>query len=116
MLCISRTMALLLLGTMAAALPGMQTLAISADSPQSSRPAACHGHHPVTPSKAPVSFQCCVNGHHTALPSALFSPGPFTQASALDDQNSFRQTASESIYLQGSTISASPPIAAPLRV
>ena len=36
----------------------------------------CHGHTPEQPSRVPVSYQCCVNGHHAAIPQATFSARP----------------------------------------
>ena len=31
---------------------------------------------PEQPSRVPVSYQCCVNGHHAAIPQAMFSARP----------------------------------------
>jgi len=36
----------------------------------------CHGHLPEQPARAPLSYQCCVNGHHAAIPQATFSARP----------------------------------------
>lgn len=36
----------------------------------------CHGHMPEQPARAPLSYQCCVNGHHAAIPQATFSARP----------------------------------------
>ncbi len=37
-----------------------------------SHPAGCHDHSPEIPSPTPTSYQCCVNGHHAAIPNAAF--------------------------------------------
>src|SRR3989442_12560890 len=39
---------------------------------QTAHPAGCHGHGSPTPT-APVSYQCCISGHHRALPGNFFS-------------------------------------------
>jgi hypothetical protein len=83
-----RMAALLLLSMMmtmtmtVAALPALPMMPQAGLSPQL---AGCHGHRSGNrshnPSQnplpaPPVSFQCCVNGHHAALPSAMFSSRP----------------------------------------
>jgi|SRR5579862_593639 len=65
--------AVLLLGAVCA-LPGTFAGAASAAGPRV-HPAGCHDRHPATPFPTPVSFQCCVNGHHAALPNASFTVG-----------------------------------------
>jgi len=64
-----------LLGTIFAALPGAQTLAAFPAAP-AGHPAGCHSHRPPTPSPAPASYQCCVSGHDAAIPNAAFSSRP----------------------------------------
>jgi len=66
-----RTIAVLLLGTVVAGLPGAQALAVPAAS--TGHPAGCHSHRPSTPTPAPPSYECCVTGHHAALPNASFA-------------------------------------------
>jgi len=68
-----RIVGLVLLIATAAALPGMQAMP-SAAAP-AGHPAGCHSHSnaPAIPSPAPVSYQCCVSGHQTALPNVAFS-------------------------------------------
>jgi|GEM_PF-5063317 len=72
---LARMVAVLLLGALAAAQPGTQVLASSAGPPLSA--AGCHGHmapHGSVPAiPASPKYQCCVNGHHAAIPSAVFS-------------------------------------------
>jgi hypothetical protein len=53
------------------ALPGAQAMPLPA--PPAAHPAGCHSHGPAIPSPAPTSYQCCGNGHHAAIPNALFS-------------------------------------------
>ena len=36
----------------------------------------CHGQMPERPSRVPISYQCCVNGHHAAIPQATFQARP----------------------------------------
>ena len=72
---ILRMAAVALLVTMAAALPGAHGLQVS--TAQTEHPAGCHGHGPATPSPSPsnlpTSYQCCVSGHHAAIPNSAFS-------------------------------------------
>ena len=83
--------AVLLVVTVAMALPGAHALPFPADRTPASRilanpaqhPAGCHGYEPAlpspssssvpSPSPAPVSYECCVIGHHAAIPSAEFT-------------------------------------------
>jgi hypothetical protein len=64
-----RIAGVLLLGTMA--LSGTHAFALPAAA--SSHPAGCHGHKAPAPAPAPVSYQCCVAGHHPAMPGTVFS-------------------------------------------
>jgi hypothetical protein len=73
----------LLLVAVATALTDSQALAIPASQAIPLHPAGCHGQAPASPSPLPSSpspssplphsYQCCVNGHHAAIPSAAFS-------------------------------------------
>ncbi|MGA2347113.1 MAG: hypothetical protein ABSF93_13960 [Candidatus Sulfotelmatobacter sp.] len=65
---IMRTVATLLLLTITAALPAAQAMPFGAG-----HAAGCHNHGPANPSPAPTSYQCCVNGHHAAVPIVSFS-------------------------------------------
>lgn len=111
---ISRTVAVLLLVTIAAALPGVQASALSAAQP--AHP-GCHGHAPATPTPAPTSYQCCVSGHHQAMASTPFSLRPLVALFDLDAREGILKCASLSSYFVGSAIPCtSPPNSAPLRV
>src|SRR5579864_920050 len=68
-----RMIAMLLLVAIFLALPGAQAGA-SVAPPQ--HPAGCHSHSPATPAPTPASYQCCVNGHAVALPTASFASPP----------------------------------------
>ena len=108
----SRMAALLLLVALAATLPGVQAVVISA---APTHPAGCHNHLPSKP--APASYQCCVSGHHAALPNATFSPRPLpTQVFALSSE----ELSLTSIASLPSAIlvfpCSSPPGSAPLRI
>jgi hypothetical protein len=69
-----RVVAILLLVTLVAMLSGAQALPVPAAHPN--HPAGCHGHGPAIPAPARNSYQCCVGGHHAAIPNASFSPRP----------------------------------------
>lgn len=72
----SRLIAVLLLVAFVAAMSGMQAFS----SEPMRHPARCHGPMPSAPSPAPVSYQCCVNGHDWAMPNMQFSyDRPLTQ-------------------------------------
>jgi hypothetical protein len=68
------TMALLVT-MMAAALPDAHSLQVPAA--QTEHPAGCHERGPAapprSPSPSPTSYQCCVSGHHAAIPNGAFS-------------------------------------------
>jgi len=82
---ILRVVATLLLVTMALGLPGAE--AMPSVTP-AGHAAGCHGHGPATPLPVPTSYQCCVNGHHAAVPGASFSLGfVAAQVSRLDGSN-----------------------------
>lgn len=76
-------MARLWLVTMVSVLVSAQAFALSAEQtadfffhPLPQHPAGCHGHGstaPENPSPVPTSYQCCVNGHHAAIPNASFT-------------------------------------------
>ena len=71
-----RIIGLVLLITIAIALPGAQTMPDAAA--PASHPAGCHRHGPMgdgpaIPSPAPVNYQCCVSGHLAALPNVAFT-------------------------------------------
>jgi hypothetical protein len=74
-----RTVAVLLVVTMAAALAGGQAFAFPEAQavllhPVHLHPAGCHSSKPLTPaSTLPTSYQCCANGHHAAIPNASFT-------------------------------------------
>ncbi len=83
-----RMTAVLLLGTILAGVSGALAAAVS-PALTTGHSAGCHGHGPATPSPAPVSFQCCVNGHHAAIPNASFtlrSQDAAISASVADEQ------------------------------
>jgi hypothetical protein len=115
-----RMVAVLLLLTMATALPGAHVLPFSVT--QSGHPAKCHGHGPATPSPAPTSYQCCVNGHQAAIPNAAFSlrsslGSVAAQVDRLDGRELSRLDFVR-IFRSGLFVvpSISPPDAAPLRI
>jgi hypothetical protein len=78
----------------------------------------CHGHVPELPSRVPVSYQCCVNGHHAAMPQATFSARPLLALFSKSDSGEnfslgFALSAHSSIIV---VPSSSPPGIAPLRI
>src|SRR6266567_5973554 len=117
---ILRTVAVLLLITMACAVPGAQAQMFRAA--QASHPAGCHGHRPAIPSRshlpAPASYQCCVNGHHAAIPNAAFSLRSLAaQLCSLDVSDTPHLNVvscfHSAVYV---VLASSPPGAAPLRI
>src|ERR1017187_5316671 len=70
-----RMIAVLLLVTMTAALPGAQALGFPAM--EASHPAAgCPRHGPGASAPGPPRDQCCVSGHDVAIPNVSFSSRP----------------------------------------
>jgi len=66
----SRIVAVIVLVAVSAAFASAQASALSI--PQPKYP-PCHGHMPGQPARVPLSYQCCLNGHHAAIPQATFS-------------------------------------------
>jgi hypothetical protein len=85
---IVRIVATLLVLTVAA-LPG--ALAMPPVPAPAGHAAGCHGHGPANPSHLPTSYQCCVSGHHAAVPTVSFSlRGVATQVGSLDGVDGLR--------------------------
>jgi len=110
----SRIVAVIVLLTVGAAFAGSQASALFI--PQTKHP-PCHGPMP-GPSRAPVSYQCCMNGHHAAIPQATFSPRPllaqFSKSDSREDfSGPFALSPHSSIIV---TPASSPPGIAPLRI
>lgn len=111
--------AMLLLGTIFAALPGAQALAVAVFSvAPAGHPAGCHSHRPATPTPAPASYQCCVNRHVAALPNASFTSRPL-EARICGLAFASRLLLGSAFNLDSVILvvpSSSPPFAAPLRI
>lgn len=112
----ARVLAMLVLLAVVATLPCVKVFAFSTG--DSARPPACHSHLPVTPMRAPISLQCCMEGHHAAIPNAAFSPGPLAQLASRQPSYtfpdiSFSMTAPSVSF---PVASDSPPGAVPLRI
>jgi len=108
-----RAVAVLLLITMAA-MPGAQAMPFPAV--QSGHP-GCHGHAPASPVSSPTNYQCCVSGHHAAMPNAAFSIGSMAaELCSLEhsERANLRFVSFPSAVL--ALPSNSPPGAAPLRI
>jgi hypothetical protein len=115
-----RMIAGLLLVTMASALPGAQALAFAAAQPVPLHlhPAGCHGQGSTAPAPAPTSYQCCVNGHHAAIPNASFTirsmaPQLYRWDSGEGARSDFAVCLNSEKLL---ALSSSPPGPAPLRI
>lgn len=110
----SRIAMLILVVAVAAVLPGTAVVAL----PAAHHPAGCHGDVPNAPPSAPISHQCCVTGHQSAMPSAAFSPRPHVAqvwaASSGDDLSFASQPVDKPPRSQSPT--GSPPGLAPLRI
>lgn len=73
---------------------------------------------PVVPAPAPTSYQCCVSGHHVAIPNSSFSSLPLTaQLRGSDADAGFRLGAERCRHSAMFVVASnSPPGAAPLRI
>ncbi len=89
---------------------------------QAPHPAGCHSlppsvPFPDVPSPAPPNYECCVMGHHWAIPGAAFSVDPPVAllAGSTEDCYPLNFALSER---PGAVVfaSASPPLANPLRI
>jgi hypothetical protein len=107
-----RMVAVLLVGTIFTGLPGAGALAIPA--PSAGPPAGCHGRRPATP----TGFQCCVNGHHAAIPNAWFTSRPMDARLLVlaGDEQLRLGFAAARLFVMFVIPSNSPPGAAPLRI
>lgn len=115
---LARMVAVLLLAALAAAQPATQVLALSAGPPLPA--AGCHGdmgRHSSSPTApAPAKYQCCVNGHHAAIPSAMFSGHRLLTLMSGMDLGLALRSSSELASLVSFAPSTSPPQSAPLRI
>lgn len=110
-----RRIAGLLLGAIFV-LPGTLAVAVS-PAVATQHPAGCHGHRPVAPSPAPISFQCCVNGHHAAIPNAAFTiPQDAPRCGSNADVQLCIGRESDRNIVQFLFSSSSPPGSSPLRI
>jgi len=118
MLLLSRITALVLLLGMAS-MPGA---ALVPQGRLSAPLAGCHGRHSGHRSEAPLpvpaSLQCCVNGHHAALPSATFSSRtPLAPIADFNrESNLFVNSAGASHFAPSLLPSVRPPGLTPLRI
>jgi hypothetical protein len=115
--------AVLLLATIAGALPGWQAPAFPASRPIAPHvhPAGCHSPEstaPASPSPVPTSYQCCMSGHNAAIPNASFTlRSGIAQLWALTSVDGPSLDFVSSLTLDKLLApSNSPPSAAPLRV
>jgi hypothetical protein len=67
---ILRTVTTLLLFATTLALPGAETMPYGAPAGHA---AGCHGHGSAKPVAPATGFECCVNGHHEAIPNLSLS-------------------------------------------
>jgi hypothetical protein len=116
---LARMVAVLLLVALAAAQPAAQVLAFSASPTLPS--AGCHGdmgrHHSSPTTPAPSRYQCCVNGHHAAIPCAVFSGHRvFALTSGIDMGMSLALRSSQLPSFVSFAPSSSPPGGTPLRI
>jgi hypothetical protein len=110
---ILRMVAVLLLIAMAA-MPAAQAMPFPAA--PSGHP-GCHGHAPITPVPSPTNYQCCVSGHHAAMPGAAFSIGSMAAERCSLEQSerpNLRFVSFPSAVL--AVPNSSPPGATPLRI
>jgi len=70
----SRIIVFALLAALTSASPAMPMSRHAAAAPE--RAAGCHQHGQPAPASVPVSYKCCVVGHHPALLVGSFVPSP----------------------------------------
>ena len=78
----------------------------------------CHGQMPEPPPRVPVSYQCCVNGHHAAIPQATFQARPLLAlfSKSHGGENSSLASVFAAHFSTVVAPSSSPPGVAPLRI
>jgi len=111
----SRIVAVIVLVAVGAACAGAQASDHSIPPPKLP---PCHRHMPEQPARTPVSYQCCINAHHVAIPQATFSPRPLLAQFSKSDGGEDISLASV-LSAHFSTIivpASSPPGIAPLRI
>ena len=130
---ILRMVAMLLVVSVAMALPGAHALPFPADRIPANpvqHPAACHGYKPTMPSssslplpspsrsRSPMSYECCASGHQAALPNPTFSSRPLVAlVSGLESGEEFSLISVGFVDTRVSLVpSNSPPGSAPLRI
>jgi hypothetical protein len=108
--------AFLLIAALAAGAPSVQLMAMP--SQPANHPAGCHDSGPVDPSPAPPSYQCCVSGHHWAIPGTAFSLRPIMAVGPVevDHRNQSLISISSRDFSRLILPSDSPPGSAPLRI
>lgn len=110
-----RLIALLLLAPFLSAMLASRSVALP--TMPAEHPAGCHGNEPA-PSPAPVSYQCCVMGHHWAMPGTAYSADLTVLAAlphaALEPRVPIANLSQE--VRDCASLSASPPKILPLRI
>jgi hypothetical protein len=111
-----RMVATLLLLTMTATVPGMGAMPFAVAPAEHA--SGCHSHRPANPSHVPTGYQCCVNGHHVAVPSASFSLYfVAAEVESLESGNNHRLALPLGLNSAGFNLpSSSPPDLSPLRI
>jgi hypothetical protein len=111
-----RMVAMLLLLSLAAALPAAEAMPLAAV--PVGHAAGCHEHGPANPVPASTHYECCVNGHHAAVPSVSFSLRfAAAQAGSLERGDGPRLASILGVHSPMFVFpSISPPGAAPLRI
>lgn len=107
----SRVIAVFLLTPFLTAMLSTQSLALPTMPHE--HPAGCHENGPATPSPAPAHYQCCVMGHHWAMPGTTFSVHRLVLHACLVDSgpNLFITATSVGYKNQSELSSGSPPLA-----
>src|SRR5258708_7427026 len=105
--------ALLRVGSMVVMFVGVQALALPVPPPAHS--AGCHEHGGTVPAPSPASYQCCVEGHHAAIPGGTFTP-PALVVPTPHARSEFLTSATGSYFVVSTVPSHTPPGIAPLRI
>ncbi len=107
----SRLMSGLLLLAFVAALPGTQVFAMTMPA---GHPAGCHDSGP-SPADTP-SYECCISGHHWAMPGAAFSLHPLVDMANVSEPDHDAICSVPSSFEIAVAPSVSPPGSSPLRI
>jgi hypothetical protein len=80
------------------------------------QPAGCHQPGQRSPSRQPLNYVCCLAGHNSAIPQALFAPRPVFEEASVDFRGCLIQLAGLAVVEHLPFSSGDPPGVVPLRI